>query len=174
MNLKNCVYSLLALSLAAAMAFAVQEKVGAIKGTVTKIDRGAKTAVVKMADGTEHVMHFVDRTTVHGVEKTSAGAEDAFHGLREGSSVVVHYTAKGAEETAEEVDHIGKDGLHMTRGHRFAHRSRRQGDHDSDRKWRQGNLQISRPRRRGRRQRRWGRGGEVREGDRLLHRGFRP
>jgi hypothetical protein len=43
------------------------------------------------------------------------GAEDAFHGLREGTSVVVHYTAKGTQETAEEVDSSGKDGLHVTR-----------------------------------------------------------
>ncbi len=116
MNLKNCLYVLLALSLAVSMAFAAKEKVSAIKGTVTKIDRSARTAVVKMADGAEHIVHFVSRTTVHGVEKISADAEDAFHGLREGSSVVVHYTVKGAEETAEEVDRIGNDGLHKMEG----------------------------------------------------------
>jgi hypothetical protein len=117
MNTKNCLFTLtLALSLAVSLAFAAKEKVSAIKGTMTKIDRGAKTAVVKLADGTEHTMHFVARTTVHGAEKTAAGAEDAFHGLREGSSVVVHYTTKGAEETAEEVDRIGDEGLHMAKG----------------------------------------------------------
>jgi hypothetical protein len=60
-------------------------------------------------------VHFVGRTTVHGVEKSAAGAEDAFHGLRGGTSVVVHYTAKGTRETAEEVYSIDKDGLHVTR-----------------------------------------------------------
>jgi hypothetical protein len=31
--------------------------------------------------------------------------------LKEGSEVAVHYTAKGTEETAGEIDNIGKDGL---------------------------------------------------------------
>jgi len=117
MNTKNCLLTLtLALSLAVSMAVAAKEKVSAIKGTMTKIDRSAKTAVVKVADGTEHIVHFVGRTTVHGVEKSAAYAEDAFHGLREGYSVVVHYTAKGTEDTAEEVDHIGNEGLQMAEG----------------------------------------------------------
>jgi hypothetical protein len=63
-----------------------------------------------------HVVHFVDRTAVHGAEKTAAGAENAFHGVKEGSEVVVHYTVKGSEATAEEVDNVGKDGLHVTEG----------------------------------------------------------
>jgi arginine repressor len=104
------------MSLAVSMVFAAKEKVSAFKGTVTKIDRGARTAVVKTADGAEHTVHFVGRTLVHGAEKSPAGAEDAFHGLREGSSVVVHNTAKGTEETAEEVDRIGNDGLRLTEG----------------------------------------------------------
>jgi hypothetical protein len=45
-----------------------------------------------------------------------AGAKDAFHGLKEGSEVAVHYTAKGGRETADEEDHIGKDGLKVTEG----------------------------------------------------------
>jgi hypothetical protein len=98
------------------MAFAAKEKVSAFKGTVTKIDNAARTAAVKAADGTEHVVHFVSRTAVHGVDKSAAYAQDAFHGLREGSSVIVHYTVKGTEETAEEVDRIGKDGLRSAEG----------------------------------------------------------
>lgn len=104
------------MSLTVTMVFAAKQKVSAFKGTVTKIDRGARTAVVKTADGAEHTVRFVGRTLVHGVDKSAAGADDAFHGLREGSSVVVHYTGKGAEETAEEVDRIGNDGLHVTEG----------------------------------------------------------
>ena len=95
-----------------------------------------------MADGTEHIVHFVGRTTVHGVEKSAAYAEDAFHGLREGSSVVVHYTNKGAEETAEEVDHIGNEGLQTARGYCPTHRSPRQSDDDSNRKRGRGDLQT--------------------------------
>ena len=116
MNMKKWAVFVLMWSLAGSMAFAAKQKVSAFKGTVTKIDRGARTAVVKTADGAEHTLHFVDRTAVHGAEKSAAGAEDAFHGLREGSSVVVHYTAKGTEETAEEVDRIGNDGLRATEG----------------------------------------------------------
>jgi len=88
----------------------------AVEGTVTKIDRTAKTIAVKAADGTEHTFHFAARTVVLGGEKVDAGAKDAFHGLKEGSNVVVHYTAKGTKETAEEVDRVGKDGLKTTEG----------------------------------------------------------
>ena len=95
-------------------ALAVEEQHGIITGVVLKVDAGTKTAVVKVADGTEHTVHFVARTTVHGAEATAAGAKDAFHGLKEGSEVAVHYTAKGSVETAEEVDRIGKDGLKAT------------------------------------------------------------
>ncbi len=88
----------------------------AVKGTVEKIDRTAKTIVVKAADGTEHTFHFVGRTAVHGAEVAGTAAQESFHGLREGSDVVVHYTAKGSEETAEEIDHIGEGGLKTTEG----------------------------------------------------------
>lgn len=114
--MSNRLCFLVALALAIPSAYAAKEKVNAIKGTITKIDRGAKTAIVKTADGTEHTLHFVDRTTVHGAEKTATGAEDAFHGLKEGSTVVAHYSKKGAVETAEEVDRIGADGLRSTEG----------------------------------------------------------
>jgi len=92
-------------------ALAIEERQGIFVGTVRKIDSGTKTVVVKLADGTEHTLHFVKRTTVIGAEATATGAKDAFHGLKEGSEVAVHYTAKGSEETAEEFDRIGKDGL---------------------------------------------------------------
>jgi hypothetical protein len=95
-------------------ALAAEEQHGILTGVVLKVDSGTKTAVVKVADGSEHTFHFVGRTTVHGAEGTAAGAKDAFHGLKEGSEVAVHYTAKGSVETAEEVDRIGKDGLKAT------------------------------------------------------------
>jgi len=99
-------------ALLAPLSFAV-EAVSAVHGTISKIDSGAKTIVVKTADGTEHTVRIVAKTTVHGTE---AGAKDAFHGLKEGSEVVAHYTAKGAENTAVEVDRVGKDGLHSVDG----------------------------------------------------------
>jgi len=90
--------------------------VRAMEGTVKKVDAATKTVVVKAADGTEHTLRFVGRTSVHGSEETARGAKDAFYGLKEGSEVVVHYTTQGTEETAEEVDHIGKGGLKTTEG----------------------------------------------------------
>jgi hypothetical protein len=87
-----------------------------VHGTVTKVDQGAKTVVVKTADGTEHTIHFVGKTAVHGADATATGSKDAFKGVKEGSEVVAHYTVKGTEKTAVEVDKIGKDGLHATEG----------------------------------------------------------
>ena len=95
---------------------AAQDVVSAVEGTVKKVDAGAKTMVVKTADGAEHIFHFLGRTAVHGASATAEGSKDAFHGLKEGSEVAVHYTAKGGRETAEEVDHIGKDGMKVTEG----------------------------------------------------------
>ncbi len=88
----------------------------AVEGKVEKIDRTAKTIVVKAADGTEHTFHFVGRTAVHGAEVAGDAAKESFHGLKEGSDVIVHYTAKGSEETAEEIDHLGEGGLKASEG----------------------------------------------------------
>ena len=92
-------------------AHAIEPRHGVLVGEVHKLDRTAKTVVIKTADGTEHTLHFVSRTAVHGAQETAVGAKDAFHGLKEGSQVAVHYTARGTDETADEVDNIGKDGL---------------------------------------------------------------
>jgi len=100
----------LALPLALCLAADV---VTAVRGTVTKVDDGTKTIVVKTKDGAEHTVRIVAKTTVHG---TDAGAKDAFKGVKEGSEVVAHYTGKGSEKTAVEVDKVGKDGLKETEG----------------------------------------------------------
>ena len=92
------------------------EKTASVEGHVTKVDRTAKTLVVKASDGTEHTMHLVERTVVHGGKETHKGAEEAARDLQEGSQVVVHYTKQGADETAEEIDQIGKDGLKTSEG----------------------------------------------------------
>src|SRR5258708_25707827 len=93
--------------LCAFTAYAAQDVSGAVEGTVTKTDAATKTVVVKSADGTEHTFHVVDRTTVQGAEASGKGAEETFNGLTEGSHVVVHYSTKAGEETAEEIDHGG-------------------------------------------------------------------
>jgi hypothetical protein len=88
----------------------------AVEGRIEKIDRAARTILVKSIDGTEHTFQFVGRSAVHGVDMTGAAAKDSFHGLKEGSDVVVHYTAQGGKETAEEVDRIGEGGLKTAEG----------------------------------------------------------
>lgn len=95
---------------------AADDVASAVHGTVTKLDSATKTMVVKTKDGTEESIHFVGKTTVHGVDATGEGAKDAFHGLKEGSEVVAHYTVKGTEKTAVEVDHVGKDGVKVLDG----------------------------------------------------------
>ena len=95
---------------------AIEEHRGILVGTVMKLDAGAKTVIVKIGDGSEHTFHFVKRTAVHGAQDTADAAKDSFHGLKEGSQVAVHYTTKGTEETAEEFDNIGRDGLKSTEG----------------------------------------------------------
>src|SRR5260370_14072571 len=104
----------LVLALVACGAFAAQDVASAVVGTVKAVDKGTKTVVVKTAEGTEHTFRFVGRTVAHGAEATAAGSKDAFQSMKEGDDVVVHYTVKGAEKTAQEVDHVGKDGLKMS------------------------------------------------------------
>jgi len=89
------------------------EPVTAVHGTVTKIDSAAKTVAIKTKDGTVATVRFVNKTVVHGTE---VGAKDTFKGVKEGSEVVAHYTTKGAEKTAVEVDAVGKEGLKATEG----------------------------------------------------------
>jgi hypothetical protein len=104
----------LILALLAGGAFAVDDVVSGVQGSVKAIDKATKTVVVKTADGTEHTFKFVGKTVAHGAEATAGASKDAFLGMKEGDEVVVHYTEKGAVKTAREVDHIGKDGLKMT------------------------------------------------------------
>ncbi|MGB9514737.1 MAG: hypothetical protein WBU20_23830, partial [Candidatus Acidiferrum sp.] len=87
------------------------EKTGSVEGLVIKIDRTAKTVVVKASDGTEYTMHLAERTVVYGKNETYKGAVEAERSLQEGSKVVVHYTKQGTDNTAEEIDRIGTDGL---------------------------------------------------------------
>jgi hypothetical protein len=114
--LKSPFRFLLLASLVLLPARADEDVVTAVHGTVTKVDAGAKTVAIKTADGTEHTIHFVDKTAVHGADAAATGAKDSFHGITEGSEVVAHYTKKGADETAVEVDKVGKDGMHAVEG----------------------------------------------------------
>jgi hypothetical protein len=104
------------LLVSATFSFSAQDVASAAEGTVKKIDSGSKTIVVKTADGAEQAFHLADRTAVHDVKATDREAKDSFHGLKKGSEVAVHYTSKGTVKTAEEIDHIGKDGLKAREG----------------------------------------------------------
>src|SRR5580700_9886232 len=110
---KYCVYSLMA-GLLAWGAFAADDVASGVVVTVKSVDKGAKTAVVKTKEGTESTIHFVGRTVSHGAEATAKGSKDAFEGVKEGDEVVVHYTEKAGVKTADEVDHVGKDGLKVS------------------------------------------------------------
>lgn len=110
-------FSLLALTaFFAVTVLAADEVVSAVHGVVTKVDAASKTIVVKTKEGTEHTIHFVDKTAVYGAKETAEGAKDTFHGVKEGSEVVAHYTEKGGEKTAVEVDKVGKDGVKTVDG----------------------------------------------------------
>lgn len=114
--MKNFVRLFVVVVLAAFSVYAADDVVGALHGTITKLDAGTKTMVVKTKDGSEHTVHFTEKTAVWGADKTAAGAKDAFKGLSEGSEVVVKTTGKGVETSATEVDKIGKDGLKSVDG----------------------------------------------------------
>jgi arginine repressor len=102
------------LALFACGAFAADDVVTAVAGTVKSVDKGTKVVVVKTADGTEQTFRFVGKTVAHGAEATATGSKDAFLAMKEGDEVVVHYTVKGTVKTAQEVDHVGKGGLKIT------------------------------------------------------------
>jgi hypothetical protein len=95
---------------------AAQDVVTAVHGTVEKIDSDTKTMVIKTSDGAEHTLHFLDRTVVHGARASEAGGKDTWHGVRSGTEVVAHYTTRGTEETAVEVDKVGEEGLKKSTG----------------------------------------------------------
>jgi len=105
------------LALAAlSVAYATQDVTTAVHGAVQKIDSATKTIVVKTRDGTEHSLRFLDSTTVHGAKVSAEAGKDTWHGLKEGTDVVVHYTARGTDDTALEIDKVGGDGLKATQG----------------------------------------------------------
>jgi hypothetical protein len=90
-------------------AFAADDVVSAVHGVVRKVDSAGHIFVVKTADGTEHTLHFADETTLHGTK-------DSWRGIKKGTEVVAHYTTRGSEDTAVEVDRVGKDGLKAAKG----------------------------------------------------------
>jgi hypothetical protein len=85
----------------------------ATEGTVKQFYRGLNIVVVKTIDGVEHIYDFTKDLIVHGGRKPGI---DALEGLREGTTVVVHYSTTGGKASAEEIDVLGDDGLRITEG----------------------------------------------------------
>lgn len=113
--MKNIAIAILVLAFGL-FAFADEDVVTAVHGTVTKIDKGTKTVAIKTADGTEHSLHWAKDTSVHGAKGAEAASKDSWHGVKEGSEVVAHYTKRGSEDTALEIDKVGDQGLKKTEG----------------------------------------------------------
>jgi hypothetical protein len=105
----------LALSLIA-IAHGQEDVVTAAHATIQKVDSTSKTIVVKTDDGVGHTIHFLDSTAVHGGDAADVASKDSWHGLKEGGEVVVHYTKRGTEDTAVEIDKVGAGGLKTTEG----------------------------------------------------------
>src|SRR5262245_56826540 len=85
----------------------------ALEGRMKEFYRAANVIVVTTMDGVEHMYHFAKNLVVHGGKGSGV---DALEGLREGSTVVVHYTVSGDEEFAQEIDWFGAEGLKITEG----------------------------------------------------------
>jgi Cu/Ag efflux protein CusF len=65
----------------------------ATEGTVSHIDRGAKTIAVKTADGSEETFHLTDRAAKDTGKDVAEGAEKT-------AKVTVYYTEKAGTKTA--------------------------------------------------------------------------
>jgi hypothetical protein len=85
----------------------------AVTGELKKFDAASKTAVVKLADGTEEVFKVTEKTAVHGVE---GGAKMAALAGKEGGHFVVHYTVKGSEKVADSFKYIGDEVPRVAEG----------------------------------------------------------
>jgi predicted RNA-binding protein len=96
----------------AATVFAAQDVVGAVEGSVKKIDATSKVVAVDTADGARHSYSLADDLVVH----TGNGAADSLRDIKVGGKVAVHYTVEDGRETAHEVDRLGDDGLRAAKG----------------------------------------------------------
>jgi hypothetical protein len=85
----------------------------ATEGTVTQFYRAANVVIVKTMDGVEHVYHFTRDLIVHGGKKPGI---DALDGLREGTTVVIHYEHGKPHALVREIDVLGDDGVKITEG----------------------------------------------------------
>jgi len=97
-------------------AFAADDVVGVVAGTVKKVDAGTKVMAVETDTGVKHTFHYSEKLAIHGTTDAGKALDEATKGPREGGRVAVHYTAEGTRETAREVDLLGRGGLKETKG----------------------------------------------------------
>ncbi len=108
--------TLIAATVVAAGTAMAADVADSIEGTVKKVDKGAKTAVVATTGGAERTFHYTDQTVVRGATDAKHDGGEAVGGLTDGADVAVHYTKKGTKDVATEFDSLGKDGLKSTEG----------------------------------------------------------
>jgi hypothetical protein len=70
-----------------------KDSVKVTKGTIVKVDQGAKTVVVKSADGTEKTFEYTDNAAKDMGKAVGAGTE-------KGAKVTVYYTEEAGKKTA--------------------------------------------------------------------------
>lgn len=80
----------------------------ALQGSVDKFYSDTNKLLVKTSDGIDHLLDVTKDTTVHGAQSLAS--------LQPGMAVVVHYTVRGIQASADEVDRIGQDGLKLNEG----------------------------------------------------------
>ena len=69
--------------------------------------------VVKTIDGVEHVYNFTKDLIVHGGKNPGV---EGLEGLREGTTVAVHFSTGGTKASADEIDVLGDEGLSIVEG----------------------------------------------------------
>jgi hypothetical protein len=103
------------------------EVVHAIAGTITHVDRAAKTILITTARGTVEALKFTEQTLVKAGEATGAGVEGAgrmaAHAVdktldagHEGLDVVAHYVVRGTDRVVTDVRSLGRSALKTADG----------------------------------------------------------
>src|SRR2546426_12587886 len=91
------------LLLLVSLVFGPKDAVNAVHGTITKLDRAAKTVVVKTADGTEHTLHLVGKTTVRGCGSYRQRGKGIVSWCERGYGSSRSLHVRGGKETAVEL-----------------------------------------------------------------------
>ena len=122
MYTRNSLWKCMLLACAILLTFpaSAQDVVHAVSGTVSHLDKAAKTIAVKTADGSEDVFRLTEHTAVRdsskAAEHAKMGAADTYFAGKDGSKVVVRYIGRGTDKTATLVEDFGKDSLKAGRG----------------------------------------------------------